>query len=34
MTREEIIERKRMAHQLKMIEAMGWKKDEVSFKNK
>ena len=34
MTREEIIERKRMAHQLEMIEAMGWKKDEFSFKNK
>jgi hypothetical protein len=34
MTREEIIERKRIAHQLKMIEAMGWKKDEIEFKNK
>ena len=34
MTREEIIERKRIAHQLKMIEAMGWKKDEVEFKSK
>ena len=34
MTREEIIERKRIAYQLKMIEAMGWKKDEVEFKNK
>ena len=34
MTREEIIERKRIAHQFKMIEAMGWKKDEVEFKNK
>lgn len=34
MTREEIIERKRIAHQLRMIEAMGWKKDEVEFRNK
>ena len=31
MTREEIIERKRMAHQLKIIEAMGWRADEIKF---
>lgn len=34
MTREEIIERKRKAHQLEMIEAMGWKENEVEFKSK
>lgn len=31
MTKEEIIKRKRMAYQLKIIEAMGWREDEIKF---
>lgn len=33
MTREDIIEKKRLAYQLNMLKAMGWSVDEVIFKD-
>jgi hypothetical protein len=33
MTREEAIEKKRLAYQLDMLKAMGWNEDEVTFKD-
>lgn len=32
MTREDIIEKKRLAYQLNMLKAMGWNEDEITFK--
>ena len=33
MTKEEIIEKKRLAYQLNVLKAMGWNEDEVIFKD-
>jgi len=33
MTKEDIIKKKRLAHQLDMLKAMGWNEDEVIFKD-
>ena len=32
MTKEDIIEKKRLSYQLNVIKAMGWNEDEVTFK--
>ena len=33
MTKEDIIEKKRLAYQLNVLKAMGWNEDEVIFKD-